>query len=224
MRARTAAEACVLPHSPTMIGLTVFGISISEVLNDLGYLGLALLMFAETVFPPIPSEAVLPLAGYLVEIDEFGFVQVLLASTAGSVVGAMLLYEAAARGGRPFAERFLKVARQDLRRLEHAEEWFERRGAIVVVLGRCIPGVRSLVSLPAGVLRMSRVKYVLLTTLGSLIWNSILVGAGMALGSRWEEVGDVIGPLSKPLLALAVFGTAVLLFVRGMRARRRAAA
>lgn len=207
-----------------MLGLTVLGLSISDILRDLGYFGLAMLMFAETVFPPIPSEAVLPLAGYLVVIDEFGFVPVLAASTAGSVVGAMLLYEAAARGGRPFAERFLKVARQDLRRLEHAEEWFERRGAIVVVVGRCIPGVRSLVSLPAGVLRMSRGKYVLLTTLGSLLWNSILIGAGMALGSRWEEVGDVIGPLSKPLLALVVLGTATFLLVRGLRARKRAAA
>lgn len=207
-----------------MIAVTVFGLSISDILRDLGYAGLTLLMLAETVFPPIPSEAVLPLAGYLVAVEEFGLVPVLLASTLGSVLGAMMLYEAAARGGRPFAERFLKVARQDLTKLEQAEEWFERRGAIVVVVGRCIPGVRSLVSLPAGVLRMGRAKYVLLTTLGSLIWNSLLVGLGMALGSRWEEVGDVIGPLSKPLVALAVVGTATFLLVRGLRARRRAAA
>lgn len=206
-----------------MLAVTVFGIDIAEILRDLGYAGLALLMFAETVFPPIPSEAVLPLAGYLVAIDEFGVVQVILASTFGSVAGAVLLYEAAARGGRPFAERFLKVARKDISKLEQAEEWFDRRGALVVVVGRCIPGVRSLVSLPAGVLRMGRTKYVLLTTLGSLIWNSLLVGLGMALGSRWEEVGDVIGPLSKPLVALVVIGAATWLFVRGMRARRAAA-
>lgn len=207
-----------------MLGLTVFGLSITDILRDLGYVGLSLLMLAETVFPPIPSEAVLPLAGYLVAIDEFGVVPVLLASTLGSVVGAMLLYEAAARGGRPFAEKFLKVARQDLSRLEAAEDWFERRGAWVIVFGRCVPGVRSLVSLPAGVLRMGRAKYIVLTTIGSLVWNSILVGLGMALGSRWEEVGDVIGPLSKPLLALAVLGTATFLLVRGLRARRNATA
>lgn len=207
-----------------MLGLTVFGLSITDILRDMGYVGLSLLMLAETVFPPIPSEAVLPLAGYLVAIDEFGVVPVLAASTFGSVVGAMLLYEAAARGGRPFAEKFLKVARQDLSRLEAAEDWFDRRGAWVVVFGRCVPGVRSLVSLPAGVLRMGRVKYIVLTTIGSLVWNSILVGLGMALGSRWEEVGDVIGPLSKPLLALAVLGTATFLLVRGLRARRSAGA
>jgi len=203
-----------------MLGLTVLGLSISDILRDLGYLGLSLLMLAETVFPPIPSEAVLPLAGYLVAIDEFGLLPVIGASTAGSVVGAMLLYEAAARGGRPFAEKFLRVARQDLSRLEAAEDWFDRRGGWVVVFGRCVPGVRSLVSLPAGVLRMSRLKYVVLTTIGSLVWNSLLVGLGMALGSRWEEVGDVVGPLSKPLLALAVLGTATFLLVRGLRARR----
>jgi membrane protein DedA with SNARE-associated domain len=203
-----------------MLGLTVLGLSISDILRDLGYLGLALLMLAETVFPPIPSEAVLPLAGYLVAVDEFGLLPVIGASTAGSVVGAMLLYEAAARGGRPFAEKFLRVARQDLSRLEAAEDWFDRRGGWVVVFGRCVPGVRSLVSLPAGVLRMSRLKYVVLTTIGSLVWNSLLVGLGMALGSRWEEVGDVVGPLSKPLLALAVLGTATFLLVRGLRARR----
>lgn len=203
-----------------MLGLTVLGLSISDILRDLGYLGLSLLMLAETVFPPIPSEAVLPLAGYLVAIDEFGLLPVIGASTAGSVVGAMLLYEAAARGGRPFAEKFLRVARQDLSRLEAAEDWFDRRGGWVVMFGRCVPGVRSLVSLPAGVLRMSRLKYVVLTTIGSLVWNALLVGLGMALGSRWEEVGDVVGPLSKPLLALAVLGTATFLLVRGLRARR----
>jgi membrane protein DedA with SNARE-associated domain len=92
------------------IAVTVFGLSLSKVLRDLGYAGLALLMLAETVFPPIPSEAVLPLAGYLVERGEFSYVLVLLTSTAGSVLGAMVLYEAARHGGRPFAERFLRFA------------------------------------------------------------------------------------------------------------------
>ena len=125
-------------------------------------------MLVETVFPPIPSEAVLPLAGYLVERGEFAFVAVLLASTAGSVLGAVLLYEAARRGGRPFALRFLRFARLEESRLEEAERWFARRGALIVLLGRCVPGMRSLVSLPAGLLRMPRWEYLLFTLLGSL--------------------------------------------------------
>ena len=140
------------------IAVTVFGLSLSKVLRDLGYAGLALLMLAETVFPPIPSEAVLPLAGYLVERGEFYYVLVLLTSTAGSVLGAMVLYEAARRGGRPFAERFLRFAHLQPEKLDDAERWFARRGALIVLLGRCVPGMRSLVSLPAGLLRMPRLQ------------------------------------------------------------------
>src|SRR5829696_3889333 len=143
------------------IAVTLLGLSLSQVLRDLGYAGLALLMLLETVFPPIPSEAILPLAGYLVERGELAIAAVLLTSTAGSVLGAVLLYEAARRGGRPFARRFLRVARVKESRLEEAERWFARRGAVIVLLGRCVPGMRSLVSLPAGVLRMPRWALVL---------------------------------------------------------------
>ncbi len=198
----------------------LFGLSIAEVLRDLGYAGLALLLLAETVFPPIPSEAVLPLAGYFVERGEFGLLAVLATSTAGSVTGAMLLYEAARHGGRPFALRFLHRARIDPARLDEAERWFARRGPLVVLLGRCVPGARSLVSLPAGLLRMPRGQYVALTLLGSAVWNSVLIGAGYALGSQWERVSEVIGPLSTPLLVLVVGGTAAVLLWRGLRARR----
>jgi membrane protein DedA with SNARE-associated domain len=189
-----------------MLVAAAFGVSVSKVLSDLGYAGLVLLMLAETVFPPIPAEAVLPLAGYLVERGELAFVLVLAASTAGSVLGAAILYEAARHGGRPFAERFLKLARQDPERLEQAERWFARRGAIVVLAGRCIPGVRSLVSLPAGTLRMPRWEYLLFTAIGSAVWNAVLIGAGYALGTQWEQVSAVIEPLSLPLLAIALVG------------------
>src|SRR3954451_22447687 len=97
----------------------------SDVLSELGYIGLALLMVAETVFPPIPSEVVLPLAGYLVFTGELEFVPAVIASTVGSVVGAVLLEEAARYGGRPFAERFVRFARQDPEMLERAERWFQ---------------------------------------------------------------------------------------------------
>jgi membrane protein DedA with SNARE-associated domain len=202
------------------IAVTLFGLSLSQVLRDLGYAGLALLMLAETVFPPIPSEAVLPLAGYLVERGDFNYVLVLLTSTAGSVLGAMLLYEAARHGGRPFAERFLRFAHLRPEKLEDAERWFARRGALIVLLGRCVPGMRSLVSLPAGLLRMPRLQYLGLTLLGSAIWNAVLVTIGYLLGSQWERVADVIGPISKPLVAIAVVGVGGWLLWHGIRARR----
>jgi membrane protein DedA with SNARE-associated domain len=196
------------------------GLSLSQVLRDLGYAGLALLMLAETVFPPIPSEAVLPLAGYLVERGDFNYVLVLLTSTAGSVLGAMLLYEAARHGGRPFAERFLRFAHLQPEKLDEAERWFARRGALIVLLGRCVPGMRSLVSLPAGLLRMPRLQYLGLTLLGSAIWNTVLVTIGYLLGSQWERVADVIGPISKPLVAVVVVGVGGWLLWHGLKARR----
>ena len=200
-----------------------FGLSISQILRDAGYAGLALLMLAETVFPPIPSEAVLPFAGYLVEQGELNFALVLVTSTAGSVFGAVVLYEAARQGGRPFAERFLRFGRVDPARLVQAEVWFARRGPLVVLFGRCVPGVRSLVSLPAGVLHMPRWEYLLFTLIGSAVWNTVLIGAGYALGSQWGRVADVIGPLSKPLLVAVVVGAGAFLLWRGLRRRGAAA-
>ena len=196
-----------------------FALSIAQVLRDLGYAGLAALMLAETVFPPIPSEAVLPLAGYLVERGDLNFAAVLATSTAGSVLGAMALYEAARHGGRPFAHRFLRFGRLEPEKLEQAEEWFARRGAVVVLVGRCVPGVRSLVSLPAGVLRMPRWEYLLFTLVGSAVWNTILVGTGYLLGAQWQRVSHLIGPLSTPLLIAAVLGVAGFLLWRGLRGR-----
>ena len=198
----------------------MFGVSISQVLSDLGYVGLALLMVAETVFPPIPSEVVLPLAGYLVQQGDFAFWPALVASTLGSLVGAVLLEEAARRGGRPFAMRFLRFARQDEAKLDDAERWFQRRGPIMVLLGRCVPGVRSLVALPAGVLRMPRGQYVLLTLIGSTVWNGLLIGAGYVLGTQWERVADAIGPLATPILILALVAIAGVVVYRSLRRRR----
>jgi membrane protein DedA with SNARE-associated domain len=186
----------------------VLAISPTEILVDLGYGGLALLMLAETVFPPIPSEAVLPLAGYLVYQGELGFLPALATSTAGSLAGAIVLAELARRGGRPFAERFVRFAHQEPEQLDRAEGWFDRHGSWVVLFGRFLPGVRSLVALPAGLLRMSRVRYLLLTLIGSAIWNATLIGAGYILGEEWERVSDAIGPLALPVLAVVVLAVA----------------
>lgn len=207
--------------SAGVLGQPPLAASFSEILTDLGYFGVALLMFVETIFPPIPSEAVLPLAGYFAERGEFAFAIVVLVATVGSVTGAMLLYELARRGGRPFADAFLRRGRIDPARLETAERWFMRRGPLVVLVARCIPGVRSVISLPAGVLRMPRGQYLVFTTIGSLIWNVLLVWAGYLLGSRWEEVGDALGPISKPALAIAVLAVVGVVGWRWWTLRRR---
>jgi membrane protein DedA with SNARE-associated domain len=198
----------------------VFALSLSDVLHDLGYAGLLLLMVAETVFPPIPSEVVLPLAGYLVETGEFTFVGALVVSTMGSLIGAIVLEEAARHGGRPFAERFVRFARVDPGKLDQAERWFRRRGWLMVLGGRCVPGVRSVVALPAGVLRMPRAEYIVLTLIGSTVWNALLIGAGYALGTQWERVADVIGAVSTPLLIALVIAVGGFLMWRALRRRQ----
>lgn len=201
--------------------LPTSALSFTEILVELGYFGVALLMLVETIFPPIPSEAVLPLAGYFAEQGKFSLPLVVLVATIGSVTGAVMLYEAARRGGRPFADAFLRRGRIDPARLDQAERWFTRRGPIVVLVARCVPGVRSVISLPAGVLRMPRGQYVLFTTLGSLLWNVLLVGAGYLLGTRWEEVGELVGPISKPALAIVALAAVGFVGWWWWSARRR---
>ncbi len=178
--------------------------TVSQVISDLGLLGLVALMFVENVFPPIPSEVVLPLAGFFVARGELSFVGVLFAATLGSVLGSILLYELARYGGRPFVLRYGSLLRVGPEELDRADAWFVRRGPIVVLVGRCIPGVRSLVSLPAGMLKMSRVAYILLTLVGSLIWNTALIGIGWILGEEWEKVSDVVGAVGTPLLLVVL--------------------
>ncbi len=187
--------------APAILALTD---TVSQVISDLGLVGLVALMFVENVFPPIPSEVVLPLAGFFVARGEMSFVGVLFAATLGSVLGSILLYELARYGGRPFVLRYGSLLRVGPEELDRADAWFVRRGPIVVLVGRCIPGVRSLVSLPAGMLKMSRVAYILLTLVGSLIWNTALIGIGWILGEEWGKVSDVVGAVGTPLLIVVL--------------------
>lgn len=172
---------------------------VSDVIRAIGYLGVALLVALENVFPPIPSEVVLPFAGFYAGKGEASVVGMVLAATAGSVLGAWILYGLAAWIGPDRLRRFV-VARGRWvgvkeRDLDRSEAWFDRRAKAAVLLGRCVPLVRSLVSIPAGFRRMPIVPFTICTIIGSLIWNAALVGAGALLGSRWEDAGDVVGIL-----------------------------
>jgi membrane protein DedA with SNARE-associated domain len=194
--------------------------TVETILQDLGLLGLAVLMFVENVFPPIPSEVVLPLAGYLAAQGDLPVAGVLAAATLGSVIGSVVLYEIARHGGRPLLLRHGRLFRVGPAELDRAEAWFLRRGPVIVLVGRCIPGVRSLVSLPAGLLQMNRLEYLGFTLVGTLVWNVLLIGAGWLLGSQWEKVSDVIGAASTPILAAVVLG---LVVAGALWWRRRAA-
>lgn len=196
-----------------------------ELLGSGGYLVLAGLILLENLFPPIPSEVLLPLAGSRVALGEWAFPLALTAATAGSVAGASALYMLGRLGGRPLLLRYGRLLRLDERRLARADEWFDRHGSGIVFFGRLLPGVRSVVSVPAGLSEMPVGRFLLLTTAGSAIWNAGLIGAGWALGAHWDEVSAVIETAQWPVFATATLALGALAAasrVRG-RARRRAA-
>ena len=169
-----------------------------DVIDKLGYVGVALLVALENLFPPIPSEIVLPFAGVVARRGGATLAGMIVAATIGSVVGALVLYGIAAAIGperlRAFVVRYGRWFRLTVDDLERAERWFDRRAVVAVLVGRCVPLIRSLVSIPAGFRRMPLGTFLAYTVVGSLIWNSGLVGAGYVLGeeNRWRRIEDVM--------------------------------
>lgn len=164
----------------------------AALINALGPLGVGLVIVAETVFPPIPSEAVLPAAGYLAATGEVGFWSTLVVATAGSVVGALVLYGVGRLVGIDRTARAAdRVPLMSSRDVERASNWFERWQQPAIFFGRLIPGVRSLVSLPAGAQHMPLAPFIALTAAGSAIWNLALMGAGYWLGDRYGSTAQV---------------------------------
>ncbi|NCZ91322.1 MAG: DedA family protein [Actinobacteria bacterium] len=196
---------------------------VQDVIESLGYLGVALLVIAENLFPPIPSEIALPFAGFVARRGDGSVVVMVLAATVGSVVGALILYAIAAAIGperiHSFVVRFGKwfgVKESDMVR---AEEWFDRRSNAAVLIGRCVPLIRSLVSIPAGFRRMNFARFALLTAIGSAVWNIALIGAGAALGDQWDRVGDYVGIFQWVVIAALVVAVARFSLLK-LRARR----
>ena len=179
-----------------------------DVIEQLGYVGVALLVVAENVFPPIPSEIVLPFAGFVAQRGSESVVIMILAATVGSVGGALIMYWIAAVIGderlHAFTRRFGKWVQIREADLNRAEEWFDRHATSAVLLGRCVPLIRSVVSIPAGFRRMKLVPYIAYTFAGSLVWNVLLIGAGALLGDNWERVGSYVGVFQWVVIALAV--------------------
>jgi membrane protein DedA with SNARE-associated domain len=191
---------------------------VSGVIQSFGYAGLAFLMLAENLFPPIPSEVILPLTGFLVEQGDLTFFPALTFATAGSLAGALVLYALGRWGGRGVILRYGGVLRLKEAELDRADRWFDRYGGLVVLFGRMVPGVRSLVSIPAGLSEMPLGRFVLLTVLGSGVWNTLLIGVGWLLGENWSRVASVVGSVSNVVLVLLA-GVALVLGVWWWRSR-----
>jgi membrane protein DedA with SNARE-associated domain len=181
---------------------------VTTVIESLGYVGLALLVAAESLFPPIPSEIVLPFAGFVASDGEATLLGMIVAATIGSLVGAWSLYAISAWIGpvrlHAFIGRYGKWFRLTNADLAKAEAWFDRRAMLAVLVGRCVPLIRSLVSIPAGFRRMPLIRFTLYTLIGSLIWNSALIGAGYALRDNWDAVEPVLSWFQYVVIALIV--------------------
>ena len=185
---------------------------VANLIDAFGALGVALLMALENLFPPIPSELILPFAGFLVGRGELGFLPALVASTAGSLSGALILYGLGRWGGRNLILRYGRYLRVKEADLDRAEGWFDKYDEWVVLFGRMVPGVRSVVSIPAGMLRTPFLQFVLLTTAGSAAWNALLLGAGWYLGENWQQIAGVVGSVSNFVLvffAVALVAAAI---------------
>jgi membrane protein DedA with SNARE-associated domain len=186
-----------------------------QVVHSAGYAGLAAVMAAEAVLP-VPSEVVLPVIGLEVSAGQLLFWVAVLAATAGSVTGAWALYALGRWGGRPLTLRLSRLLGISGERLARTESWFARRGAAVVLLGRLVPGVRGVVSVPAGTLRMPLGRFLALTAVGSLGWNAALIGAGAVLVDQEQVVLSALA-VAAPYALAAAAGVAVLLVLRRTR-------
>jgi membrane protein DedA with SNARE-associated domain len=173
---------------------------IIDLVNQTGYLGVAFLMFLETVFPPIPSEVIMPVAGLAAARGTMDIFGVIASGTAGAMLGNYFWYLAARVVGierfRPFIQRFGRFLTLDWAEIEKAEKLFGTRGWAIVFFGRMLPTLRSLISIPAGLLKMRLWTFFVWSTLGTAIWTALLGAAGYVLGRRFGEVELIIGPLS----------------------------
>jgi membrane protein DedA with SNARE-associated domain len=192
-----------------------------SIVDRLGGVGVGLLIFLENLVPPIPSEAILPLAGFRARTGALELWVAWPAATAGSVLGALALYGLGAWLGYDRLHRlagrrwFVLTSQKDL---DRGERIFARHGGKMVLLGRCVPLIRSVVSIPAGISRMPLPRFLALTALGSGVWNALFIGLGWILGEHWDRVQGWLGPVSYVLLGLAVAGL-VRLAVRKTRER-----
>ena len=181
---------------------------ITQLMGSMGYLAVVFLMFLENVFPPIPSELIMPLAGFTATQGRLSLVGVIIAGTIGSVLGALPLYYV----GKTIGEKRLKewadkhgkwltVSSDDI---DKANGWFEKHGFIAVGIGRLIPGVRSLIAVPAGIEKMNLGLFVLYTALGSGVWAAALAYAGYVLGGNYQKVEKFVGPATYVVLGIVV--------------------
>jgi membrane protein DedA with SNARE-associated domain len=193
---------------------------ITDIMEQFGYTGIFLLIMLENLFPPIPSEVILTFGGFMTTDSSLSVPGVVAVSTFGSVAGAIILYGIGLLMDRQKIERVVEkwghILRLTKKDVHKADKWFMKYGAWTVFFCRFVPLIRSLISLPAGMARMNFVTFLLLTTLGTLIWNVVLVNIGAAVGSSWETIVGYMDIYSNAVYAILaiLFILFVILFVK----------
>lgn len=188
---------------------------IIKFIEQYGYLSIFLLILLENVFPPIPSEVILGFGGFMTTCSDMKIPYVIVASTAGSVVGAIILYFLGylldAKGVEKIVSRWGNILHIKMEDVGKADAWLNRFGYFAVFICRMVPIIRSLISFPAGMARMKFSYFLLLTTAGTLIWNTFLVWGGALLGKSWNRIIEYINVYSS--IACAIFGIFLILFI-----------
>ncbi|MEX0922432.1 MAG: DedA family protein [Rhodovibrionaceae bacterium] len=179
---------------------------LESTMQSLGVFGIALLMFLENLFPPIPSELIMPLAGYRAAQGDMPIVLVILAGSLGSLLGVLPWYFAGRLLGKTrlqgFAARHGRWLTLSPRTIERADRWFRRHGSLAVLFGRLVPTVRTLISVPAGIAEMPLVKFLVFSAVGTGLWTTALALAGYRLGAAYDSVSGYVEPLSNAVLLL----------------------
>ena len=198
---------------------------ITDIMSQYGYLGIFLLIMLENIFPPIPSEVILTFGGYMTTQSDMTAMGVILVSTAGSVAGAVILYglglQLDVKRLEKIVDRYGRVLRLTRKDIHKADSWFDKYGIWTVLFCRLIPLIRSLISIPAGMSNMKFGLFLLFTTLGTLIWNTILVTVGAAVGDNWESIVGVMDVYSNIVyLLIVIAGLAVIWWYLQFRKKR----
>ena len=190
---------------------------IINTISSLGYIGIAFLMALENIIPPIPSELIMPLAGFTVTQGKMNFILVIIAGTIGSLVGTMPWYFLGKSWGLErtvkIADRYGKWLTLSGEDVVRANKWFNRRGNTAIAFGRLVPGIRTYISLPAGISKMPLFPYLIYSTLGSIFWVTFLTGAGYIFGANYELVGEYMKPFSIFVL-IAVISTVIFWIIK----------
>jgi membrane protein DedA with SNARE-associated domain len=218
-------EGTSLTSGPLVNTIMSFTREVRNTIASWGYSGIFGLMVLESSSLPIPSEVVLPFSGYLVSIGRLNFWETVLVATVASIIGSLIDYYIGLKGVEALVKRrVLGRVLFSKDQLALASKWFDKYGAVIIFLARLIPGIRTLISFPAGAAKMPVPKFLVFTVAGCLLWNSILIYVGYYLGSNWTEVASISHYIIIAVIAALIALVVVYLIVRGRRRKARAKA